>query len=90
MRKLNPANEWEWNEILLNRIEHAIRVLIWQNTEDATEKMPKHYPEQWLPEFIPKPEKQNKDPDKEIAMDIDELKAFLSRPRESGKVEANE
>ena len=85
MRRLSPANEWAWNEILLNRIEHAIRILIWQNTSDASEKIPKHYPEQWLPGFIPKPEKPKHNPE-EAAMDIDDLKAFLSSPRESAKV----
>lgn len=88
MRKLSPANEWTWNEILLNRIEYAVRILTWQNSADAHEKSPKHYPEQFVPDFIPKPKKRKRS--QEEAMDIDELKAFLSRPREDVKVKANE
>lgn len=89
MRKLSPANEWTWNEILLNRIEYAVRILTWQNSADAHEKNPKHCPEQFVPDFIPKPKKRKRNPEEE-AMDIDELKAFLSRPRENAKVKANE
>ena len=89
MRKIAPANEWSWNEILLNRIEYGVRILAWQNSADATEKHPKNYPEQWLPSFIPKPEKPKKNPEQEV-MDIDDIKAYLSRPRESAKVESNE
>lgn len=85
MRKLEPSNAWSWKEVLLNRIEHALRVLIWQNTEDATKQNPQHYPEQWYPSFIPKPEKPKANPDQET-MDIDDLKSFLSRPRENAKV----
>lgn len=88
-RKLSPANEWSWNEILLNKIEYCLRILAWQNSKDAQEKNPKHYPDLFLPSFIPKPEKPKHNPEEE-AMSIDELKEFLSRPRESGKVKANE
>jgi hypothetical protein len=89
MRKLIPANEWSWNEILLNKIEYALKILAWQNSADATEKHPKHYPDPWLPPFMPKPEKPKKNPEQQ-AMDIDDIKAFLSRPRESVSLKANE
>lgn len=89
MRKLAPANEWSWNEILLNKVEYALRILAWQNSADAAEKHPKHYPEQWLPSFIPKPEKPKKNPEQQ-AMDLDDIKAYLSRPRQSGSLKANE
>ena len=89
MKKLYPTNEWSWNEVLLNRIEYALRVLAWQNSSDAQSKNPKYYPKQYDPPFMPKPEKPKKNSEEEV-MDIDDLKAFLSRPRESGKVKANE
>lgn len=84
-----PENQWTWNEVLLNRIEYALRILAWQNSADASSKHPQHYPEQWYPSFMPKPEKPKKNPEQE-AMDIDDIKAYLSRPRESAKVESNE
>lgn len=89
MRKLAPANEWSWNEVLLNKIEYALRVLAWQNSADASSKQPKYYPEQWMPPFMPKKPKPKANPEEE-SMDIDDLKAFLSRPREGAKVKANE
>ena len=89
MQKLHPENQWSWNEILLNDVEYALRVLIWQNSADGHDKHPKHYPKPWLPSFMPKPEKPKKKTE-EAAMDISELKEYLSRPRISAKVEANE
>lgn len=89
MRKLIPANEWSWNETLLNRIEYALRILAWQNSKDAHEKNPKHYPEIYRPSFIPEPPKPKKNSEEE-AMDLEDLKAFLKRPREGAKVESNE
>ncbi len=86
MRKLAPAGQWGWNEVLLNKIEYALRILVWQNTEDGHERHPQHTPEPFRPSFIPKPKK----PKKEEVMDIDDLKAYLSKPRISAKVEANE
>ena len=89
MRKLTPANEWSWNEILLNKIEHAVRVLIWQNSADGHQEHPKYYPETWLPDFFPKPKKPKKNTE-EVGMSVDELKEFLSRPRQGANVEPNE
>lgn len=79
MLKISPANEWGWQEILLNKISFYLQVLAWQNTEDAHKKTPTNAPELWWPDFIPKPEKKHNP--EEAAMDIDELKAFLSKPR---------
>lgn len=89
MQKLVPANEWSWNEILLNKIDYGLKILAWQNSADAAEKHPKHYPEIWLPPFMPRPQKPKKNPEQQ-AMSVDDIKAYLSRPRESAKVKANE
>lgn len=78
-RKLEPSNEWGWQEVLLNKVAYYLQVLIWQNTEDAHKKNPEHRPEYWLPEFIPQPEKKHNP--EEVAMDLDDLKSFLSKPR---------
>lgn len=88
MLKLSPSNEWGWSELILNKIEYYLQILAWQNTEDAHKKHPSNQPELWLPEFIPKPAKNHNS--EEMAMDIDDLKAFLSRPRENGITEPNE
>ena len=77
--KLTPANEWGWNEVLLNQASYFLQVLAWQNTDDAHSKHPLHAPELWLPDFMPKPKKEKHS--EEAAMDLDDLKAFLSKPR---------
>lgn len=62
--------------MLLNKISYFLNVLAWQNSEDAAKKRN-------IPEFKPLPgmeEKKKRNPE-EQAMDIDDLKAFLSKPR---------
>lgn len=79
------------SDLLLNKAAYFLEVLAWQNSKDASEKPPKNVPiYRQLPGMEEQKKKKEEDPNKEIAMDIDDLKAFLSRPRESGKVEANE
>lgn len=81
-RKLSPSNEWGWQESLLNKIDHKLDILAWQNTEDARKKNPANFPKLWLPDFMPRPQEPKKNKETE-AMDIDDLKAFLKRPRGS-------
>lgn len=58
-------------------------ILSWQLSGDAKAPMP----EQWWPEFMPKPKPQkSKEMKDAVAMDIDDIKAFLSKPRQSGTV----
>lgn len=73
---------------MLNNIYHQLRILSWQNTADATRDSPQHYPEFWTPSFIEKPKPKRHDDS--VSMSIDDLKAFLSKPRGSVKVESNE
>lgn len=73
---------------MLNHIWHELKVLQWQKTEDATKRHPKDYPELFLPEFMEKfrPKKETETE----AHDLDEIKAILSRPRQSATLKANE
>lgn len=76
MRLLQPANNWDWNEILLNNAVYLLKVLAWQNTKDAQEENGgKNAPTIFVPDFMEDME------DNTESMDIDELKAFLSRER---------
>lgn len=34
-RAEDPANEWSQTDYLLHSIEHSLRVLVWQNSEDG-------------------------------------------------------
>ena len=71
-----PENIWSWQEVLINKSNHWLGVLAWQNTEDGQSKNPKNTPEMFVPDFI---EKKKKEP----TMDIDEVKALLARDRRS-------
>lgn len=80
-----PSNEWGWNEILLNGLSHRVDVLSWQLGGDSSTKPP----EVWLPPFIPKPKKKPMVKDS-VAMGVNDLRAFLNKPRVSDKVKTNE
>lgn len=76
MRLLQPANNWSWNEVLLNNISYFLQVLAWQNTKDAQEENGgRNAPTIFVPDFMEDVE------DNTESMDIDELKAFLARER---------
>jgi hypothetical protein len=86
-RKLSPSNEWGWQELLLNNLLHSVNILSWQLSGDPKVPMP----EQWWPDFIPKPKPKKSEAMKDaVTMDIDDLKAFLSKPRQNATVESNE
>lgn len=79
--KIEPANQWGWNEILLNKATYALDILAWQNTQDATKKPPRNVPKPFMPDFMRNVDKTraiNKDT---VLMDVDEMREFLSRPR---------
>lgn len=72
---------------MLNNLLYMMNVISWQLSGDSKAPMP----EQWWPEFMPKPEPKKSESMKDaVTMDIDDLKAFLSKPRQSATVESNE
>lgn len=74
-RKINPTLAWGWKEVLLNKANYYLELLVWSKTEDATKGRNK--PEPYYPPFMKKPKKN---PD-EIAMDIDDIQKLLTSPR---------
>lgn len=77
---VQPANTWDWNEILLNKAVYLLELLAWQNTEDAANNRTEKAPELYTPPFYNELPKRALNPDQEV-MDLDDLKAFLERPR---------
>lgn len=86
MRIMAPENEWGWNELLTNKTNHLLEVLLWSKTEGATKRPPVGYPEPFVPPFIHRPPKV---PDAE-SHDLDDIKSILSKPRGDVKVSSNE
>lgn len=65
----------------MNRIAYSLDILAWQNTQDATKKPPRNMPKPFMPDFMRNVDKTraiNKDT---VALDVDDMRAFLSRPR---------
>lgn len=79
--KVQPANEWGWEEVLLNKTTFLLELLAWQNTKDAQKKSPSRYPKQFVPEFMKDMEKTNAMNAGMQVMEVDDVKAFLARPR---------
>ena len=66
---------------MLNKIAYSLDILAWQNTQDATKKPPRNMPKPFIPDFMRNVDKTraiNKDT---VALDVDDMRAFLSRPR---------
>lgn len=65
----------------MNKIAYSLDILAWQNTQDATKKPPRNMPKPFMPEFMRNVDQTraiNKDV---VALDVDDMRAFLSRPR---------
>lgn len=89
-RLVHPENEWGWEEVLLSRIDYGVRLLFWQNTEDARKRNPQNRPTLNLPKFIEDIMPKEDDKHETEAHDIEDIKDILSRPRQSAIVKANE
>ena len=61
-----------------NKTNHLLEVLIWTKTEDAMKKPPRNYPKPFVPKFL---ETEVKKPTDQVAMAVDELKDYLTKPR---------
>ena len=75
LKAMEPSNEWGWGEILANKTNHLLEVLIWSKTKDAMRENPLNYPKPFVPPFM---ENKRKD---QVAMPIEDLEAYLTKPR---------
>lgn len=86
-KKIEPATEWGYDEIFLNKIVHLLETIIWQNStpskkgEQAKHKLEK--PQLFTPDFMKKPGKSDDEGIKKdtVATDVDTVKELLARPR---------
>lgn len=65
----------------MNKVAYSLDILAWQNTQDAAKKPPRNMPKPFMPDFMRNVDKTraiNKDT---VALDVDDMRAFLSRPR---------
>jgi hypothetical protein len=81
MCALQPANQWGWSEVLLNKLNYLAEVLAWQNTKDAQKRAPRKAPKPFVPDFMKNVEETRKLNRDSVVQDVDNIKAILARPR---------
>ena len=81
MIALQPANNWGWPEVLMNKATYLLEVLAWQNTKDAQKKAPSKTPRPYVPDFMKNAEETRKINRDSVAQDVDSIKAILAKPR---------
>lgn len=77
-RTLDERNRWPVSAYLIAAVVDQLNLIIWTKTKDGEKGRNRPTP-------IPRPgvEEKTKNRDSEVqAMDLDELKAFLARPRQ--------
>lgn len=85
-RKIQPATEWGYGEIFMNKMVYLLETLVWQNStpskkgDQAKHKAQK--PVQFIPDFMKKTVNAKEGIAKDtVAAPVDEIKAILARPR---------
>jgi len=82
---LEPSSQWDWNEVLLNKIAYLLEIVVWQNaTPSKKGEKAKHEslkPTLFLPEFMKTAQQKAKSDKGTMAADVDTIKDLLSRPR---------
>lgn len=81
-RKLSPATEWGWSEILANKTTYLLELLLWQNSPRQKGKRKPPKPTPFTPDFMKTPSEISKEAEVHT---VDEIKAILARPRGKNK-----
>lgn len=81
MIALQPANNWGWSEVLLNKASYLMEVLAWQNTKDAQKRAPRRAPKPFVPDFMKNVEETRAINRDSVLQDVDSIKAILKKPR---------
>lgn len=74
---VQPAAQWGWMEQLTNKQNYLLELLVWMKTKDARKQSPQSKPKPFIPDFMGG--QVGKDTE---ALDIDDVKALLEKPRE--------
>lgn len=79
--KIQPANQWNWPEVLANKTNYLLEVIAWQKTKDAQKRHPQKAPKMFVPDFMINMEETRAINRGSEKRDIDDIKAILARPR---------
>jgi len=82
---VNPASQWGWDEVLANKTNYLLEVLIWQNgtphKKGALERHKRNKPKPFIPEFMKSPAPPAEINKEAETMTVDDIKSWLSNPR---------
>ncbi len=82
---MSPMVQWGWPEILANRTNYLLELIIWQNaTPQKKGQQAKHNskkPKPFTPEFMKPKQLADKPAKDDQAMTVDDIKSWLSVPR---------
>ncbi len=81
--KLQPAVQWGWNEILANRTNYLLEMLVWIKTKDAQKRgYKRNRPKPFVPDFMRTNETASSGAE---AHTVDDVRQILELPREKLK-----
>lgn len=76
---IDPANQWGWDEILSNKANYLLELLVWQKSNEGLKKSKQtKQPEPFLPDFIKKKMPINKGIQ---SHSVNEVQSILDLPR---------
>lgn len=79
---INPALEWGWPEVIANKANYLLDVLVWQNTKDGKKKQPTKVPKPFMPPFMKKAmRKDGLNKDSELHT-VDDIRDILAKRRQ--------
>lgn len=79
--KVAPASQWGWDQILANKTNYLLELLVWAKTKDAQKKVPVNKPKPFIPDFLEQPPSEG-DANKDIEVHTtDDIREILAKPR---------
>lgn len=81
---LNPAAQWGWQEMFLNKVTYLLELKLWQDTPVAASKKASHNakkPKPFVPEFMKQQQPESAINEGIDRMSVDDVKSWLSVPR---------
>ena len=81
--KLQPSNEWSYNEVFANKTNYLLELLLWQNSYNPKKKG-KHLankPKPFIPEFMKEKKKPSAINNGSVKHTVDDIKSILALPR---------
>jgi hypothetical protein len=79
--KIEPSSQWGWSELLTNKANYLLEVLIWQNANMGAKKSKwTKKPEPFIPEFM-KPKAKSEITKEATSFSTEEISLILAQPR---------